>query len=643
MNAFQFKHIANRLLFWILGFCLLLFLAFSVVLYGQARRALQQQAQARADLAVTNTIQQIEGRLGSVGRSVLAVRTTLTATTPNPEELVQLLRQLLAEKPGVYGMALALEPGTLSTAAQFAPYVFRDGNTMRTSSLATQDYDYPNQPWYRRAVDRKQALWSEPYYDEGGGDIPMVTYSAPIVDINAPGAPVLGVLTADITLQTLDSIVSNIPLGSRGYGYILSGGSRIITHSKPALRMQPAQALPAWRAVASGWREVLISMREGRRGQGVLPCATDSQDNCWFSYRPLQGSDWSMVVVIPQADVERELYTFARYMLGAGTAAIVLLALVVLWLSRRLTLPLHTLAAATGRVAQGELQVAVEDFGLQDEIGQLARHFSDMQRDLGEHIQRLTMETAQRQRMESEMDIAASIQGQMLPDGGCSRIAGQRFELSAVTRPARRIGGDFYLYDDTNPELLFFLVGDVSDKGVPAALFMARAIAEARTLLFPASILTRGMGQLLESLNRKLCQDNDNCMFVTAIAATLETETGMCRLVSAGHSAPLVCGAAIRTLPMENGPAMGLLETADYPESCYVLEAGNTLLLFTDGADEAIDENQRQFGVDGIMQVIREYPIEKTDKLIDKLLQTLTQYQNDTLFDDITLMALTRK
>ena len=642
MTAFQFKHIANRLLFWILGACLLLFLTFSIILYSQASRALHKQAQARADLAVTNTIQQIEALLGSVGRSVLTARTTLTATTPKPEELVQLLQQLLVEKPGVYGMALALEPETLSTTALFAPYVYRDGNSLRASSLATPDYDYLNQPWYRRAVDRKQAMWSEPYYDDGGGDIPMVTYSAPIADADTPDAPVLGVLTADITLQSLDNIVSQVQLGSRGYGYILSGDGRIITHSKPALRMQPVQNLPAWRAVASGWRKVLTHMQEGGLGQGLLPCATDSHDNCWFSYRPLQGSDWSIVVVIPQADVDSELYTFARYMLGAGTAAILLLALVVLWLSRRLTRPLHTLATATARVAQGELQVAVDDFGLQDEIGQLARHFGDMQRDLGEHIQRLTIETAQRQRMESEMDIAASIQGQMLPDGGYSKVAGRRFELTAVTRPARRIGGDFYLYDDTNPGQLFFLVGDVSDKGVPAALFMARAIAEARTLLSRASILTQGVGQLLESLNRELCRDNENCMFVTAIAATLETETGMCRLVSAGHSAPLMCGGTIRALPLESGPAMGLMETVEYPEFCWVLEPGKTLLLFTDGADEAMDENQRQFGVEGIMQIIREHPAVKTDQLIENLLLTLKQYQNYALFDDITLMAITR-
>lgn len=639
MPRFHFKHIANRLLFWILGVCLLIFMGFSVLLYQQASGLINYQAQSRAELAVGNTVQRIESLLAYVGRSVRTARSSLLTSQASEAQLRQLLRALVADKTDVYGMALALEPNVLPGHQRFAPYIYRGQEQLLSSDLISQNYDYLHQPWYRDAVDLGTSVWSEPYYDQGGGNIAMVTYSAPITDTRSGGTQtVLGVITADISLDTLNDIVSHIQLGSRGYGYILSAGGHIITHESTDLRMLSIKQLPVWSDADSGWREVISAAQQQQRGHSLLSCDPGKAEQCWVSYAPLEGSSWSILAVIPLEDIEAELMSLGRIMAGLGSGAFALLALLILWLSRRLSSPINVLAAHTEQLAEGDLDIPVPSISSEDEIGMLASHIGNMQSQLKHHIAELTEASARRQRMDSELAIAATIQAQMLPDGGHSHIRHQSFELAASMQAARTIGGDFYFYQLQDQHQLFFIIGDVSDKGIPAALFMAQSITQIRSLLAGSA----SPAALLRALNQNLYQNNDNCMFVTAIAGFLDTRTGNCCIASAGHAAPLLCDGDSRELELVAGPALGLLDAVDYDELTLSLNPGQVLLLYTDGVDEAINESQQQFGLDGLQQLISSLDSRDSDALVAHVLNQVLLYQQGQVFDDITLLAISR-
>lgn len=639
MTRAGFKHIANRLLVWILGVCLLIFLGFSLLVYQRTSLLIRHQAQSRAELAVENTVQSIESLLRHVSRGVRTARSVLLAAQVDEAHLLALLQTLVEDKSEVFGMALALEPDTLPGRTRFAPYVYRGGNRLHTVDLASGEYDYLNQPWYRIPVEQNQSSWSEPYYDRGGGNIAMVTFSSPITETAADGTPTtLGVITADVSLQTLSTMVDDIQLGSRGYAYILSASGRIITHDNAALRMARVEQLPIWKDSDKRWQEVIIAMGEQQRGHRLLPCSVGSGELCWLSYEPLGNSDWSILIAIPLADIESEQLVLGRTMLVLGSGAILLLGVLILWLSRRLSRPINQLAEHTGIIAQGTLDQPVPARRMRDEIGTLANNIHGMQQNLKYYIENLTEETARRERLESELDIAASIQGQMLPDGGESNFQQHNFQLAATVVAARQIGGDFYLYQQLDDRRLFFMIGDVSDKGIPAALFMAQSITQIRSLLTVAP----EPADLLDALNRKLCQNNENCMFVTAIAAVVDTLSGHCRLASAGHAAPLLKADCVSELKLESGPALGLLEQADYDGLDITLQPGQSLLLYTDGVDEALDAAGQAYGLDRLIQAMERDAGSDCQTLVGALLQDVLDFQQGRIFDDITLLALGR-
>jgi sigma-B regulation protein RsbU (phosphoserine phosphatase) len=190
------------------------------------------------------------------------------------------------------------------------------------------------------------------------------------------------------------------------------------------------------------------------------------------------------------------------------------------------------------------------------------------------------------------MKAARRIQADMLPPqtaGGAS--AG--YEVSAVLVPARAVGGDLFDHFE-HDRRVFFLVGDVSGKGVAAALFMARA----KTLFDAVAARESDPGAVLSTLNQNLCRQNDAGMYVTAVCGTLDLETRTVTFATAGHEPPILVRADGHSEPIETegGRVLGLMEAGDYPVSRLALGAGDALVAYTDGVSEAQDPAGEFFG-----------------------------------------------
>jgi sigma-B regulation protein RsbU (phosphoserine phosphatase) len=640
MPLFRFKHIANRLLFWILGVCLLIFVGFAVLLHQQATALIRLQAQAQAQLAVDIVVQKIEALLANTSHSVRTARSSLLNTNTSAIQLDSLLQDLLRDNPRIFGMALALEPGVFPGKAKYAPYVYRKGRELGLLDLSNA-YDYRRQPWYREVMVQGRSLWSAPYFDHGAGDIPMVTYSSPIIAASDSDATrLLGVITADVSLQTLNDLIAANPLGDgQGYAYIVSAEAQIITHPDPQLRLAVADQLPGWAQSSEGWLALIEAVKRHERGHVILPCIELPQEQCWLSYGPLENSDWSIVARIPMQELESSVLSLRHRIIAGFAVACGLLTALILTLSRMLTQPINSLAKHTEHIARGNLNKPLPAFELNDEVGILADNIGNMQAELQHHITQLTAATCRRERMQTELAIAARIQAQMLPDGGQSQFQCGAFELVAATRPARQVGGDLYLYQRLAKQRLFFLIGDVSDKGVPAALFMAQCAAQVRELLG----YYHNPAELLGKLNLQLAFNNENCMFVTAIAGVIDTHSGECSLASAGHPSPLLLNENCQSITLKTGAALGLQEDATYIEHSLILRPGDTLFLYTDGVDEAIDNKQTQFGLEGLQLAIKALQRDCSGTLVQGLMQHVIDYQHGQAFDDITLMTINNK
>ena len=239
---------------------------------------------------------------------------------------------------------------------------------------------------------------------------------------------------------------------------------------------------------------------------------------------------------------------------------------------------------------------------------------------------------------EKEIGIAREIQMAMLPKGGSGADRFESCQIAAALEPAWSVGGDLYNYFTSTHEKLWFAVGDVSGKGVPAALFMVKT----NTLLRSVAGVLEDPARILAELNRELSHDNDTCMFVTLMIGVVDARTGELALASAGHNAPVLRSAdgTCRFLEFEGGQVLGFDETAEFPAWTSRLEPGDTLLLYTDGVTEAFDASDQMFSDERLLEVVSGLPDSAAGVTAGVLRAVHAFAGGHAQSDDITIVAL---
>ncbi len=265
---------------------------------------------------------------------------------------------------------------------------------------------------------------------------------------------------------------------------------------------------------------------------------------------------------------------------------------------------------------------------------ELKRHRDDLEDEVERRTEQLMAVRAARQRLEGELEVARRLQLSMLPpfqldwpdQGG----------LSAFLRPARAVGGDLYDYVRQGDQLLVTL-GDVSDKGPGAALFMVKTL----TLLRAFSSDTLEPETLLQRVNLSLCQNNEEFMFVTLSCCLIDMKTGRFRLASSGHEPALHQGEETVFLAHDSGPALGLMEEATFPGLTGKLEPGQNLLLYSDGVTEAQAEDGAVFGEERLLELARRHSGCSASVLCETVHQAVDEFCGQAeQFDDITILAV---
>ena len=257
--------------------------------------------------------------------------------------------------------------------------------------------------------------------------------------------------------------------------------------------------------------------------------------------------------------------------------------------------------------------------------------------EVARRVRELEAETRARQKLETELDIARRIQMDMLPDGGSRNP--ELYDLAARMVPARAVGGDLYDHFHLGGKL-YFLVGDVSGKGVPAALFMVRA----KTLFATVARHEIDLGGVLAEVNRGLCADNEAAMFATLLAGTIDLDTGELRCAVGGHEPPILIpasGEAARIVPVDGGPALGLHPEAAFPTIPCTLQPGDALVLYTDGVTEAEAEQGGFFTGERLLELFSDARKISAAAIADRVLGAVREFAGKApQSDDITVLAL---
>ena len=519
--------------------------ATSILQYSFSRKGMQEEANKRAESQLEATQNKI---MDIINQAEAAVRNSMWIAQwclNVPDSLHRVAQRIVEDNPVVVGSTVAMVPGYLPRRPLFSPYVFKAGEgELRFASLATPEYDYPSQEWFVKALENETGYWSEPYIDTGGGDILMTTFSMPIKDASGVTA---AVLTADISLDWLTDLVGNLTVYPNAFNMVLSREGKIMVCPVETLVMtKTVNEMASQMDDSVSTKKLNSAMLSGESGHAHIKYRGA---NNYVYFAPVKRTGWSMSIVIPEDEIFSNLKR-----VGLMVTIFQVLGILMLILMFR----------------------------------SMFRHY-ELNKKLNE----------QRERMEGDLQIASGIQMSMVPKVFPPFPERHDLDMAADIVPAREVGGDLYDYF-IRDEKLFFCIGDVSGKGVPASLVMAVT----RTTFRNLSASEDSPGKIVRGMNESLCAMNESSMFVTFFCGVLDLASGTLRYCNAGHNPPLILTRSMQFLPVEPNLPLGIMSGMEFKEQGISFRYDDALFLYTDGLTEAENADHMQFGEERMKKVL---------------------------------------
>ena len=557
-----FKSIESRLIFWILGGVIFIFLLTYYLLYRQFVTYTTQNIQREAGLLTMTLGREIDASMATTQGVTDQLAASLQTARPKTQQLRVILETFLTNNSSLSGVGVAYLENAFPGKQRFAPQVTRgDNDLLATDRTKTMDA-YWKSDWFTLALRQRASLWTEPELEQSGNDL-IAHYAVPLQDLSSKQT--IAVVTADYSLKSARTRLQTIMQGRKGYAVIFSGNGRLLVHPE-AQHVTNGETIGSLIAKGIHPEFAHIAERLGRSKAELFSVQENPDaETLWVASAPLTVAGWSLIYVIPESEFMVEIDQMMKVRALGGLAGLVALSLMVIFLARRISRPLKRLAEISDKVAQGNLDFEIPVHASRDEIGVLTHSFSKMRDSLKFYIDDLKQTTADKQRMESELNIAAQIQQGMLRKGTWHCSEPVPMDLAASLQPAKMVGGDFYDYIELPDGQFCIVVGDVSDKGVHAALFMARVI----TLLRSVCALHHEPDQIMSAVNAELSQNNDTCMFATVAVIVLDVRFGLLRCASSGHDPAIILrnSGQAEYMEQETGTPVGLDEDAEYPVS----------------------------------------------------------------------------
>lgn len=621
----MFKSITTRLIVLILSAVLPMIIAITFFSYKYASSLLIDKTKKEAELLLKNTEYRINMRTVPVQKIPAGLSANIGTDRAGLENM---MLATLRDNREIYGIAAAFEPFAFSKDSEnYCPYVYYENGEPRLTRLDTDLYDYIQQPWYTKPKLRHEPLWSEPYYDAGGGNILMSTYSYPLYR----QSQFYGVITADITLAELSQLIRNIEVLETGYAFLVSSGGTVMVHPDKSLVMKES--------VLAVHNKEFLGIAESIRGNDKSADSryTDTGDSLVW-YKKIAGTDWYAGVVFPKSELFAPVTRLSYLLIIIGIICGGAMLVIVSFISRKVTGGMHNLMKLTDLIGKGKFDTPFPVQKGKDEMSRLSVSFEFMRQSLIEYMDELKTTENEKQKIESELSIAKDIQLGILPKPFEKR---DDVELFAYMKPAKEVGGDLYDYYFLDDETLCFLIGDVSGKGVPAALFMAMS----KTLIKASADKSVSAGDIFTKANRELAEGNDNCMFVTAFIGILNIKSGSLTYANAGHNPPMIIsGEKVRMVESNIKPPLGAFDGAVYETFSATLAAGDRLFLYTDGVTEAMDKDDGLYGEKRLETVLSGLKRATVKETLDEVAADVDAYSRGVpQSDDITILCLSLK
>ena len=588
-----------------------------------------------SDMRAQYLMEGIEGRIETMVQVVKTAtfnnRDEVEAHLESPEAVFDALERELRVNKRLVGCFAAFEPDYYKGQGRwFEAYAYyTDSTHIERRQIGSPKHDYFNGVWYEKGFGLEKGddgYLTDPYFDDSVGNSMYCSYVLPLFD--REGRKV-GVYGADLNLDWIDKMVLGAEAKVKKIGSMESDPDNPDDVNAFFIQILDSKG----KKIAGTETIDEETLKKIQQNESLSGKKMKINDETYFlDSKRIAQTGWTLVVAQHWEMVFLDgiiLGIIIVFFMAVGMLAIIFFMRRSI---RRATKPLGFLSESAQEVAKGNFGTSLPTFKHNDEVAQLRDSFDTMQQSLKQYVEELKVSTAVKASIESELNVAQSIQMSMLPKTFPAFPNRKDIELYAALTPAKGVGGDlydFFIHD----EKLFFCIGDVSGKGVPASLVMAVT----RTLFRNISAHTAEPSHIVETMNMNISEGNDNNMFVTLFVGVLDLATGHLRYCNAGHDAPYVNGAL---LPCNPNLPVGAMPDMTFTEQETMIAPDSTLFLYTDGLTEAENATYELFGMQRITNVITDFN-GSPQELIETMTDAVHQFVGDTeQSDDLTMLAI---
>ncbi len=570
------------------------------VQYLFAKRGIQNEVEQRAKSELRAKSLEIENVTTAVEVAVNNMVWAVEAELANPENIPNITRMLLENNEQIVGAGVTFVADYYPKYGHWCElYVARRSNgDIEAEQIGGPDHDYLQSSWFSGAIAANEGYWSDPYYDEKGARMTLCSYFAPVHDQNGQVVALLG---ADVSLDWLSELINAKQIYPSSFNLLLSRTGQIMACPVESLVMR--RNIEQVTADMSDTTIDYINreMMAGHSGKATVH-DDDGKKNYVFYAQMDDDTGWSMAIVCSDYEI---YYTLRQVRFNLFLLMLIGMALLgyIIW-----------------RATKNAI--------------------------------RLQAVNTEKERIGSELHIASEIQKSMLPKIYPPYPERDDVEIYGSLVPAKEVGGDlfdFFIRD----EKLFFCIGDVSGKGVPASLVMAVT----RSLFRTVSAHEASPERIVAQMNDSMAQTNDTNMFVTMFVGVLDLPTGRLRYCNAGHCSPLLIDseqpetAAMKEEAQDNqrlsaincvsNLPIGIIPNYKFEGQELFVHTGSTVFLYTDGLTEAEDTMHVQYGEDRMMTQMKKIDASKPQDLIEHVAAAVHAFVGDAKqSDDLTMLAV---
>ena len=617
---------------WIVLFATIIFLATLTILFTQVRETVRKEAINRANQMLDEAVLRMTGITDRVETASNMATRIVERNLDLPDSMFAYSKAMLLNNPDFYNHSIAFEPFYYQKYGRYlSAYSKREGSDVKVRQGGSDAYQYYYMDWYLLPQLLEHPCWTEPYMDldvATGTKERVASYCQTIHD---KSGKVVGVVNTSIALNWLSKTIEERKPYPNSYVIMTSRGGTFFAH--PDSTRLLCQSIFTGTIEHPDSARVALGRAMQNGEEGMKGLNYDGQD-CYVFYKPLGDTGWSVAIVCPEIDIFGDYYKLRRMVVGLVIMGLLIMFIFFVNIITRQLKPLRLLTKKAETIASGQFDIVLPDFKRIDEIGQLSQSFGEMQQSLVSYIDELKQTTATKAAIENELKVASDIQMSMVPRVFPPFPERKDIDLFASMTPAKEVGGDLYNFI-LRDECLYFTVGDVSGKGVPASLFMAQATRLFRTLagegFSPEDIANR--------MNSGLCEGNDTMMFVTMFIGVVHLDTGQLDFCNCGHNPPVIDGEFI-TFKYKNRP-LGLMDGIPFQGEVIADIRGKQFLVYTDGLNEAMNNDREQFGNERLLELLSTNSQLAACQVVEMLKAAVEQHRAGAdPNDDLTLLCL---